>query len=81
MNRTFIIPCHDQLTHLYEVVGGAKDPATEKYIKEKLEVLEDFHITLTEEQIEHMRSLATKLEVDRFVRDLIRNELKGEENE
>lgn len=55
----------------YEVTGGVKDPATKKYIKTKLKMLEDLYIPVTEEQKAHIRSLKTELEIDRYVRDLI----------
>ena len=46
-----------------------------RYIKQKLKVLEDFRIKLTEAQLEHLKSLPTESSIDRFVRTLIKQSL------
>ena len=44
---------------------------TESYIKEKIKVFKQLCIPLTKEQIEHMRSLKTEIQVDNYAHDLI----------
>lgn len=43
-----------------------------KYIKEKISVLKDFGIILTDEQLKHIRSLKTEIAVDNFAHDILR---------
>ena len=43
-----------------------------RYIKQKLKVLEDFRIKLTEARLEKLKSLPTESSIGRFVRTLIK---------
>lgn len=54
-----------------KVTGRMEDPATEEYIEEKLQLIEDLGIELTYEQVTHIKSLKTEVEIDRYCRDLI----------
>lgn len=45
------------------------------YCKEKLELLEDFYIFPTKEEIAHMTSLKTEIAVDNFVETLFEKRL------
>lgn len=42
-----------------------------EYIKEKISVLKDFGIILTDEQLKHIRSLKTEIAVDNFAHDIL----------
>ena len=42
----------------------------------KMRMLKDFHIKLTDEQIEHMNGLETELKIDNFCISLIQNGVK-----
>jgi len=46
-----------------------------RYIKQKLKVLDDFRIKLTEAQMEHLKSLPSESAIDSFVRTLIKQAL------
>ena len=47
-----------------------------QYIKGKIKFLKkEFHMTLTEEEIDHFYSLKTENDVDRYVRDLFSEKL------
>lgn len=43
------------------------------YIKQKLNILRDLKIKLTQEQKEHIKSLHTEIAVDNYVKPLIIN--------
>jgi len=40
------------------------------YIKEKLDVLNDFYIKPKANEIKHLKSLTSEIQVDNYVRDL-----------
>ena len=42
-----------------------------EYIKEKIKILSDFRIKLSDEEIEHINSLTNEVDVDRFAHRLI----------
>lgn len=44
---------------------------SERYVKAKINVFKQLHIPLTKEQIDHMRSLKTEIQVDNYAHDLI----------
>ena len=41
------------------------------YVREKIKVLKELNITLTDGQIKHMQSLENELQVDNYARDFI----------
>lgn len=45
----------------------------ERYIKDKVKILKELGIRLNVSQIDHLRSLTTEVDVDRYARDLIIN--------
>jgi hypothetical protein len=45
------------------------------YITEKIKILKELKIFLNRDELKHMKSLKTEVEVDRFARDLI---MKGD---
>lgn len=48
------------------------DMPLEQYIKMKLTILKrDFKVALTKKQIERMKSLTSKIQVDNYARDII----------
>ena len=42
------------------------------YVDKKISVFKQLGITLTKEQIEHMRSLKTEIQVDNYAHDIIK---------
>lgn len=48
----------------------------EEYIEQKLEMLRDFHCRITEEQLEHFKTLTTEIQVDNYAKDLITRRLE-----
>ena len=53
-----------------------KEMTLEDYIKEKLRMLqEDFYLKLTEEEINHMRSLTRDIDVDHYAHTLFTTKL------
>ena len=44
-----------------------------KYIKEKIKILKELHIFLTEEEEAHLRSLDNEVAIDDYARSLILN--------
>ena len=68
-----------QLVRHRDVKYGRVD--TEKlrkrYIKEKIQLLEEFGIKLTDEQDHLIRQCKDEMAVDRFARDLIMSNSKG----
>lgn len=48
----------------------------DKYKKEKLKILKrDFHIRITDADVEHMEALKTEIQVDNFVKEIINTRL------
>ena len=45
------------------------------YIKEKLDILDDFYIKLNAAEIKHLKSLTSEIQVDNYVRDLFKKYL------
>lgn len=43
-----------------------------EYIREKIRILKQFNVKLTDEQLRHIRSLKTEIEVDNFAHDLLK---------
>jgi hypothetical protein len=41
------------------------------YIREKIKILSELCITLTDEQLKHLKSLTREIDVDNYVRDII----------
>ena len=50
------------------------------YIKTKLKLLKDFKVALTDDQIEHIWSLDSEVEIDRFAHDLIMKRLGNDKD-
>ena len=42
-----------------------------EYIKEKIKLLKDFKIHLNKQQLKHIKSLKTEIQVDNYAHDLI----------
>ena len=41
------------------------------HIRNKIKVLKELNITLTDEQIEHMKSLKNEIQIDNYAHDII----------
>ncbi len=48
-----------------------RKPSLKSYVREKIKVLKELNITLTDGQIKHMQSLKNELQVDNYARDFI----------
>ena len=48
-----------------------RKPSLKSYVREKIKVLKELNITLTDAQIKHMQSLKNELQVDNYARDFI----------
>ena len=55
----------------YEKTGRYHKPALKAYVREKIKVLKELNITLTDGQIKHIQSLKSELQVDNYAHDLI----------
>ena len=53
------------------VEGTMADAVTTEYVREKLEILEDMGIRVSDADVKHLYSLDTEVAVDRYVRDLM----------
>lgn len=58
----------------YEKTGRYHKPALKAYVREKIKVLKELNITLTDGQIKHMQSLENELQIDNYARDFIMRE-------
>lgn len=60
---------------IYQQTIGAQCPVykANEFKEGKLKLLNDFEVTLTESEMETFNSLYTPREIEKFIRDIIRN--------
>lgn len=60
-------------TEFYESESrSTKSMTLKQYVKMKIRLFErDFHIKLSESEIEHMKSLKNEIQVDNYARDIL----------
>lgn len=53
------------------LVCGQMNKTLENYIKYKIKIFKELKITISDEELEHMKSLKNDRDIDRYARDLI----------